>query len=288
MDGMETGLIQISSTKLYGTEGPGIRYRTAGSEVLIVSAAVLLCLLYFILILLPIIAMAAYSGLYGLKALFTDSGILMSIKVSFFTSSVALLLTFCLGTPAAFFIMNGRSRLLSKLLEILTGLPVVLPPAAAGMALLLVFGRSGPLGVILDSMDADIVFTPYAVILAQFFVSSGFYIQVIGTGIAMIEKEIYDVSYIMGAGRLETFFLIVLPIVRKSIIAGLLLSWARSMGEFGATIIFAGNVEGMTRTMPLEIYTLMQTDIVQAAAVSMLLVVISFIALFVVKVWIKE
>jgi len=256
MHDIETGFMHPGSAKCSGAVSgrPG---KAAGINAVMALPAAVLSIIYISVIVLPLYALVAYSGAEGIKSLFFNPGIITSIKVSISTSLPALLLTFCLGTPAAFLIKGGSRPFFAKVLEILTGLPVVLPPAAAGMALLLAFGRSGPVGALLDKMGGGIVFTPYAVVLAQFFVSSGFYIQVLGTGIGMVDKEIYEVSYILGAGKVETFFRIILPIIKKSAVAGLILSWARSMGEFGATIIFAGNVEGMTRTMPLEIYTMM-------------------------------
>lgn len=257
-------------------------------DVLVMCTAAALCILYFVAILAPIVAIAGYSGFRGIAAAIADKGVMSAVGISLKTSTAALLLTFILGTPAAFFIKRRRANPMSRILEVLSGLPVVLPPAVAGTALLLVFGRNGIIGAALEKINVGIIFTPYAVVLAQFFVSSGFYIQMLGVGIGSIGDEIYEVSYILGAGKAETFFRIILPMVKKPLAAGLILSWTRSMGEFGATLMFAGNLEGVTRTLPLEIYSLMQSDINAAAAVSMILVTISLAALFILKIRFSE
>ncbi len=247
-----------------------------------------LCTFYILMIVVPILSIAVYSGMHEILSILKSQGAVSAIRVSLYTTGTALILTFLLGTPAAFFIYRQKPNLFSRILGILSEIPVVLPPAVAGIALLLTFGRSGPVGIHLERLDMGVVFTPVAVILAQFFVSSGFYIQVLGTGIRSVEPEIYEVSYVMGAGRVETFFRVIIPLLSKPVFAGLILAWSRSMGEFGATMMFAGNLEGVTRTMPLEIYTLMQTDLSQAAGMSMILVAVSFIALVAVKVKMQE
>lgn len=251
-------------------------------------AAVVMCMFYIMMITVPILAIVANTGLHGILSAMENPGAFSAIKLSLTTTAAALVMTFLFGTPAAFFIYRPGPTILSRVLGVVSGIPVVLPPAVAGVALLLAFGRNSPIGALFARFDIGIVFTPLAVILAQFFVSSGFYIQVLGTGIRSVQPEIYEVSYVLGAGRLETFFNIIIPMLSKPVLAGLILAWSRSMGEFGATMMFAGNLEGVTRTMPLEIYTLMQTDITQAAGMSLILVAISFIALFAVKIRLQE
>ena len=258
------------------------------AKILAGIAAVVMCMFYIMMITVPILAIVANTGLHGILSALENPGAFSAIRLSLTTTAAALVMTFLFGTPAAFFIYRPGPTVLSRVLGVVSAIPVVLPPAVAGIALLLAFGRNSPIGALFARFDIGIVFTPLAVILAQFFVSSGFYIQVLGTGIRSVQPEIYEVSYVLGAGRLETFFNIIIPMLSKPVLAGLILAWSRSMGEFGATMMFAGNLEGVTRTMPLEIYTLMQTDITQAAGMSLILVSISFAALFAVKIRLQE
>ena len=211
-----------------------------------------------------------------------------ALKISIQTTSITVLFIFLLCTPVVFYLSGKKGSMLSKILEILVTMPTVLPPAVAGIGLLLAFGREGIAGAFLKQFNIEVVFTPSAVILAQFFVASGFYIQVLKTGVDSIGPEIFEVSYLFGLGKVETFYRVILPMMAKPLIAGLMLSWTRALGEFGATIMFAGNMTGKTRTIPLQIYTLLQMDVVSAASVSMLLFIVSFLVLYIFKVMFKE
>ena len=245
-------------------------------------------ILYFLLIVLPIFSVLSFPDMKGIKYVLANKEVLLAVKLSLSTSLVTVFFIFILGTPVAFFLKSDRKNVLARMFEIVVTIPTVLPPAVAGIALLLAFGRNGLIGKLLADMNIDIGFTPAAVILAQFFVSSGFYIQVLKASVDEISPEIFEASYICGAGRVETFVKIIVPMLKKPILAGAILSWTRSVGEFGATIMFAGNILGKTRTLPLQIYTLIQTDISLSAAVSVILLLVSFIMLFVIKIWIKE
>ncbi|MCX7920565.1 MAG: ABC transporter permease [Clostridia bacterium] len=257
-------------------------------ELLLLPLVVVISALYLTFICMPLLTIFNEAGYDGVVKAISDSEIISSLRVSMFTSLITVAMVFILCTPIMFLLSNRKSTVLFKVFETIVCMPTVLPPAVAGIGLLLSFGRNGPLGGILQAFNIEIVFTPLAVILAQFFVSSGFYIQVMKTGIAAIEKELFEVSYILGAGKLETFIRVIIPMSKKTIIAGLIMAWTRSMGEFGATIMFAGNVLDKTRTVPLEIYTLMQMDIKLAAAASAVMLLISYVMLFIVKVFLRE
>lgn len=244
--------------------------------------------LHLVVIVLPVFSIIRGLGFNNVIQALSNPQVLTAMKISLLTTGLTLLITFLLGTPVAFLLKDCKTSILARIFEIIVSIPTVLPPAVAGIALLFAFGRNGSAGALLAEFNIEMVFTPAAVVLAQFFVSSGFYIQVLKTGVDSVSPEIFEASYIFGAGKIETFIRIIIPMVKKPIMAGLVLSWTRALGEFGATIMFAGNVAGRTRTMPLEIYTLLQTDITAAAAVSMVLLVISFIMLFTVKIWIRE
>ncbi|HEY9060371.1 MAG TPA: ABC transporter permease [Pseudobacteroides sp.] len=257
-------------------------------EKLLLGFIAITVLLYFTIIIIPIVSIIRTAGL--VNTLFSLKSIesLSAIGISLITTTLSLILTFVLGTPVVFILMNNKKSVFTKLLDMVVNVPAVLPPAVAGIGLLLMFGRNGFIGKLLEGIGIEVVFTPIAVILAQFFVASGLYIKVLKTATDAIEPEILEITYVMGAGKIETFLKIVIPMIKKPIVVGLVLSWTRALGEFGATIMFAGNIMGKTRTMPLEIYTLMQTDISQAAALATILFLITFIMLFITKIWLGE
>ncbi|MDP4090845.1 MAG: ABC transporter permease [Bacillota bacterium] len=243
----------------------------------------LMIAVYIIILLVPALSLALYSGTGGLAGILLNRAALDSIKLGMYTSALSLLATFAFGTPAAFYISSRKKKLLAGFLDIFFQIPVVLPPAAAGIGLLLAFGRNGFMGRLLGGLGINMVFTPAAVVMAQFFVSSAFYVQVLKTAVEDIPQELYEASYVMGAGRSETVIRVMLPMTRKAVISGLLLSYIRALGEFGTTIMFAGNIAEKTRTIPLQIYTFLQTDMVSAAALASLLYIGSFTLLFIVK-----
>ncbi len=142
----------------------------------------------------------------------------------------------------------------STLLEAIIDLPIVLPPSVAGLALLLLLGRRGLLGGPLDALGIELPFTTIAVILAQTFVSAPFFIRSARTGIAGVDRDFEDAARVDGASEGQLFRAITVPLASPALAAGLVMSWARSLGEFGATIMFAGNVEGRTQTLPLVVY----------------------------------
>ncbi|MCX7841672.1 MAG: ABC transporter permease [Clostridia bacterium] len=257
-------------------------------EMLFSILIIVLSSLYFLLICTPLLSiLKASGGDKALKALMHGSS-MSALWLSAATTTFTTLLVFLMGTPVTFLLTENKRKTAAIALEILSNLPMVLPPAVAGIGLLLTFGRNGIIGGALRSLGIEMVFTPVAVMLAQFFVCSGFYIQVLKVGVRAVDREIFEAAYLAGAARAETFLKLIIPMLKKPIAAGLILAWTRAMGEFGATITFAGNVLGRTRTMPLQVYTLMQTDVSMAAAVSLIMFAISFVMLLVVKIWIGE
>ncbi|WP_010251810.1 ABC transporter permease [Acetivibrio cellulolyticus] len=258
------------------------------TDSLLLSFAAIAVLIYFTLIILPIFSLLKVTGVVSLIEAITCTENIFALKLSFLTTLVSLFLTFIFGTPVVYYLSCTKNNFFKKVSGIIVSLPSVLPPAVAGIGLLLSFGRNGMLGMFLAKFNIEVVFTPTAVILAQFFVSSTFYIQVLKNGVDGVCPEIYEASYVFGAGKAETFFRVIIPMLKKNVIAGLVVSWTRALGEFGATIMFAGNVFCKTRTMPLQIYTLMQTDIKLAASVSVVLFIISFVMLWTVNSLLKD
>ena len=169
------------------------------------------------------------------------------------------------------------------LVDTLVDMPTVLPPAVAGVALLMAFGRRGILGGVLDVMGIHIAFTPIAVMMAQIFIAAPFYIKAATIGFANIEMELEQAAALDGANGWQVFRFVTIPLSWSALLSGSVMSWARALGEFGATIIFAGNLPGRTQTMPLAIYIGFELDLDVALTLSVILVGFSFLALLIVK-----
>jgi molybdate transport system permease protein len=192
-------------------------------------------------------------------------------------------LTVVIGTPLAYVLARHRFRG-AAIVESLVDLPIVLPPSVAGLALLLLLGRRGVLGGPLDALGIELPFTTLAVVLAQSFVSAPFYIRSARTGFAGVARDLEDAARVDGASEAQVVRSISLPLAGGSLGAGLVMSWARSLGEFGATIMFAGNIEGRTQTLPLVVYGEFQAGNLDASiAAAAILVVAAFGVLIAVR-----
>ena len=209
-----------------------------------------------------------------------------AVYLSATTTSISMVLTLIFGTPLAYLLARGKfpGR---RFVNVLVELPIVLPPAVAGLALLLFLGRRGMFGSFLAMFDINLPFTSAAVVLAQTFVAAPFYIRAANVGFMGVPKEIEEAAQVDGAGGLTLFFFITIPLAARTLAAGLILSWARALGEFGATILFAGSLQGRTQTMPLLIYNILERDINAAIATGLLLVLLALAALMVSQ-WINE
>lgn len=180
-----------------------------------------------------------------------------------------------LGTPVAYLL--GRANFRGKaVLETIIELPLVLPPAVAGVALLFAFGRRTPMGELLHNLNIEVAFTLVAVVLAQTFVAAPFYIKAARAGFQAVPRDLMEVARTQGASGWQVFRHVVIPLALPGIAGGAVLGWARAVGEFGATILFAGNFTGRTQTMPLAIYTALESDLNAAIILSSILVVASF------------
>ena len=202
--------------------------------------------------------------------------VLDALALSLVTTAVSLVITVTMGLPLAFVLARWRFRG-KGLVEAIVDLPIVLPPSVAGLALLLVFGRRGLLGAPLDQLGISVPFTIVAVILAQVFVSAPFFIRSARTGIAGVNRDLEDAARVDGASERQLFRTITTPLAGAALAAGLTMSWARSLGEFGATIMFAGNVMGRTQTLPLVVYGEFQGGALDASiAAAAMLVMAAF------------
>jgi molybdate transport system permease protein len=197
-----------------------------------------------------------------------------ALWVTLKTSLLALLLILAFGTPAGYLAAGASSRLVVVLTTVLE-LPLVLPPAVAGIALLVAFGRAGLLGGALRAFGLSLPFTQVAVVLSMTFVALPLYVRQALATFASLDPAILAASRTLGAGPARTFARVALPLSANGLGAGAALAWARAVGEFGATLIFAGSLQGRTQTLPLAIYAQLQGDFRVAIAMAALLVAVS-------------
>ena len=208
--------------------------------------------------------------------------VLQAIGLSMSTTLASTVLALVAGTPIAYLLARRQFRG-RVVLDTLTDLPMVLPPSVAGIALLITFGRRGLLGRYLADAGIEIAFTQAAVVLAQTFVAAPYYVKAAAAGFASVERELEQAAAIDGASPLRVFRSITVPLAWPAVLGGLVMTWARALGEFGATIIFAGNFPGRTQTMPLAIYIGFEIDFETALTLAVLLLTTSFGVLFIVK-----
>ncbi|MFL5756467.1 MAG: ABC transporter permease [Chloroflexota bacterium] len=232
---------------------------------------------------LPVAVLVLRSLIEGsLAHALTTPVVLDALVLSLGTTAVSLILTVAFGLPLAF-ILARRTFRGSGLLEAVVDLPIVLPPAVAGLGLLLVFGRRGVVG---DALGLSIPFTTAAVVLAQTFVSAPFFIRSARTGIAGVDRHLEDAARVDGATERQLFRMVTIPLASAALGAGLVMTWARSLGEFGATIMFAGSVQGRTQTLPLVVYSEFQAgDLDASIAAAAILVLAAFGVLIAVRVF---
>jgi molybdate transport system permease protein len=241
-------------------------------------AAPLAALAALAFLVLPVIAIFAHTSPGRLLDQLSNPVVKDAFVVSARTSLVAQLLILILGTPTAYLLATRRFR--GRWLAVtLVELPLVLPPAVAGIGLLVAFGHAGLLGSSLDALGISLPFTQSAVTIAVAFVASPLYIRQAIASFEAVDGDLVAASRTLGAGGTRTFFRVVLPLARIGLIAGLALSFARGLGEFGATIMFAGSLQQVTQTLPLAIYAEFDVNFDAALAMSAVLVVVSVLLL---------
>lgn len=239
-----------------------------------------------IFLLLPVVALMLRSNPNQWIASLTQPQVIQAVRLSLGTSLIATILTILLGTPLAFAIARDYIPM-RRFIDTLIDLPIILPPAVAGIALLMAFGRRGILGSYLDEIGIQIAFTPVAVILAQTFIAAAFYIKAASIGFANIDRELEQAASLDGADGWHAFRYVILPLSWTALLSGAVMTWARALGEFGATIIFAGNFAGRTQTMPLAIYLGFELNLDTALTLSVILIGFAFLSLLIVK-WILK
>jgi molybdate transport system permease protein len=201
--------------------------------------------------------------------------VIQALQLSLVTTCTSTLLAVLFGLPVAYVLARMRfpGR---KFLETLVTIPTVLPPVVAGVALLLTFGRMGLIGRYLNLFGITLPFTTAAVVMAQMFVSSPFFINSARAGLEQLDTRYEQAAYTLRASPFYAFRRVVLPLIRPVLLSGVGLAWARALGELGATITFAGNFPGITQTMPIAVYIAAETDIDTAVAISVVLMAVSF------------
>lgn len=231
---------------------------------------------------LPIVALFLNLSTMEVFSNLRQTAMLQAVTLSLITSLATTFITLILGTPVAYYLSHSRGRF-ARWVDTVMDLPTVLPPSVAGLALLLTFGRKGLFGPAFSAWGISIPFTTLAVILAQTFIAAPYYVKAAAIGFANIDAEIKQAAALDGADGPQTFAYVTLPLSWHALLSGAVMTWARALGEFGATIIFAGNFPGTTQTMPLAIYIGFQIDISVAITLAAILIIFSFFTLILVK-----
>ncbi|MEV6527532.1 ABC transporter permease [Longispora sp. NPDC051575] len=230
------------------------------------------------LLVLPLVGLLVRAPWATLGPRLAEPTVLAALRLSLVTASIATVVSLLLGVPLAWLLARvefpGR-----RLVRALVTLPLVLPPVVGGVALLLVFGRNGLLGGALESVGITLPFSTAGVVLAETFVAMPFLVIAVEGALRGADRRYEDAAATLGASRFTTFRRVTLPMIGPGIAAGAVLCWARALGEFGATITFAGNFPGRTQTMPLAVYLALETDPAAAITLSLLLLAVSVVLL---------
>lgn len=237
-------------------------------------AAVVLITIVAAFLVLPIVALVTYQPLGSLWSGFGATVATDAVLVSLQTNLIAIALMLSLGTPFAYILARARFRGRSVALTLIE-IPLVMPPAVAGLGLLVAFGRFGLLGGTLASTGINLAFTRGAVVLAVLFVAGPFYLRGAIAAFEGVDQTLLDVAGTLGAGPVRRLVRVAIPLARGGLAAAAAVAFARGIGEFGATILFAGSFQGTTQTLPLAVYSLFDANLDQAIAVGVLLIIVS-------------
>jgi molybdate transport system permease protein len=254
-----------------------MRRRSWFSVLLAAALAVALCFLV-----LPVVAVFVQTGPDRLVASLGEREALDALELSLRTTAVTLTIVLAVGTPAAYLLATRAFRGHASVVTAIE-LPLVLPPAVAGVALLAALGPAGILGGPLDGLGIDLVLQTAGVVVALTFVAAPFYLRQAIAAFAAVDRSLLEASRTLGASEARTFARVAVPTAMPGLIAGGALALGRALGEFGATLMFAGALQGVTQTAPLAIYSLFSTDFDAALALSAVLVSVSAAILLSVK-----
>jgi molybdate transport system permease protein len=242
---------------------------------------------FLLFLAVPIAALLYRASFTNIAAALLQESARQAIGLSLATTGVTLAVTVVTGTPVAYWLARHHFRL-KRSLDTLIDLPAVLPPSVAGLALLMAFGRQGLIGASLYPLGIRIPFTAVAVVMAQTFVAAPLYIRAAMIGFSGLDPELEAAAALDGGSRWQIFWQLTVPICWSALVSGLITTWARALGEFGATILFAGNFPGRTQTMPLAIYLGFEQDVDVALALSAVLIGVSFAALLLVRLFLHR
>ena len=264
-----------------GKDG-GIPGRSGGGDALASGLAVAALALLVGFISLPFISLLLWtvneSAWRAMASPVARDALLLSVR----TTSISMLIIIIIGTPAAYVL--ARADFPGKrIVDTLVDIPAVLPPSAAGIALLLTFGRFGLVGQYLNVFGVTLSFTTVAVVIAEVFVAGHFYVRQATVGFAGVRRDVEEAAMVDGAGRFSAFTKVTVPLAFPALIVGAMMAWARALGEFGATVIFAGSFRGVTQTIPLAIFAEFQNNIDAAVALSVLVLGFAFVVILTVK-----
>lgn len=238
---------------------------------LVIASVVVLVLL----IALPFAGLIARVSWGDFLARIGEPAVLAALRLSLVTSLAATAIVVLLGTPTAYLLATRDFRG-KRFLEVLIELPMVLPPTVAGFALLMAFGRMGLVGPAIEAFGVSLPFTTLGVVVVQAFMAAPFFIGPARAGFAGVDPRLLDAAATLRADESQRFWRVMLPLAMPTLLAGVSLAGARALGEFGATITFAGNLPGVTQTMPLAVYVALQSDLDTALVLSVILLVTSF------------
>jgi len=227
---------------------------------------------------LPILSLVIWTVSNSAWQEMTSPAAVDALLLSARTTAISMAIILLVGTPAAY-VLARYDFLGKRIVNTLVDLPAVLPPSAAGIALLLAFGRVGLIGEQLTAFGITISFTTAAVVLAELFVATHFYVRQATVGFGQIERGIEEAALVDGGGPITVFLKVTIPLAFPALVAGAVTAWARALGEFGGTIIFAGNVQGVTQTIPLAIFSELERDFDAAVALSVLVLGFAFVVI---------
>ncbi len=230
---------------------------------------------FFLFLSVPLASLLFHEPIPVLWNAIQQPDVLQALQLSLVTTTISTFFSIVLGLPVAYVLARlefpGR-----RVLETLVTMPTVLPPVVAGVALLLTFGRVGLIGHYLNLIGITIPFTTVAVVMAQTFIAAPFFVNSARAGLTQLDRRYELAAYTLRGSPFYTFRRVTLPLIAPALLSGIGLAWARALGEFGATITFAGNFQGITQTMPIAVYIAAETDLDKSIALSVVLLAVSF------------
>lgn len=231
---------------------------------------------------LPVLGLLRSCSIHGALNALTSHVTQDALLLSLLTTSISTMVVIVIGGALAYVL--ARHRFFgSVVVDTIIDVPMVLPPMVTGLALMVFFGCNGPAGTWLAEHGIHVSFSMHAVMIAQIYVSLPFFVRSARAAFEGVDQRLLAASLLLGASRRRSFLAVTLPTIWPPILAGAILAWARSLGEFGATLIFAGNFQGETQTMPLAIFGALQDDINIAITLSILLLATSFVLVAILK-----